>query len=97
MIFVDGDNVCGDNDDEEECDIDDASDLCNDDEDSDVCNDDKVEICGNEYDNVKHKTRTINDNGYNPVWDETFNMDITNPDMALLRCVTHPTQRNKLS
>jgi len=48
----------------------------------------EVEICGNEYDNVKHKTRTINDNGYNPVWDETFNMDITNPDMALLRfCV----------
>jgi len=48
----------------------------------------EVEVCGSEYDYVKVKTATINDNGFNPVWNEVFHLNITNPDMALLRfCV----------
>ena len=45
----------------------------------------EVEVIGAEYDTVKFKTRTIGDNGLNPVWDETFQLKILNPDFALLR------------
>ena len=45
----------------------------------------EVEICGAEYDNAKFKTKTISDNGFNPVWREAFDFKITNPDLALLR------------
>ena len=45
----------------------------------------EVEVIGADYDNVKHKTKTIPDNGLNPVWDETFNLRILNPEMALIR------------
>ena len=45
----------------------------------------EVEVIGAEYDAVKFKTRTIGDNGLNPVWDETFQLKILNPDFALLR------------
>jgi len=30
------------------------------------------------------KTRTINDNGFNPTWNEVFSFDVTNPDIAML-------------
>ena len=45
----------------------------------------ELEVLGCDYDNVKHKTKTIPDNGLNPVWDETFNLRILNPEMALIR------------
>ena len=45
----------------------------------------EVEICGADYDNAKVKTKTINDNGFNPVWGESFTLKIVNPDLALLR------------
>ena len=45
----------------------------------------EVEICGADYDNAKVKTKTINDNGFNPVWGESFTLKIANPDLALLR------------
>ena len=40
---------------------------------------------GCDYDSVKHKTKTIPDNGLNPVWEETFKLRILNPEMALIR------------
>ena len=45
----------------------------------------EVEVVGSDYDNQKLKTRVITDNGLNPVWDESFDVCIRNPEMALLR------------
>ena len=45
----------------------------------------ELEVLGCDYDTVKHKTKTIPDNGLNPVWDETFKLRILNPEMALIR------------
>ena len=45
----------------------------------------EIEICGADYDNSKFKTKTISDNGFNPVWDEFFDFNVQNPDLALLR------------
>jgi len=48
----------------------------------------EVEVIGAEYDCVKHKTKVVNDNGFNPIWDESFKLRILNPDLALVRlCV----------
>ena len=49
----------------------------------------EVEICGADYDNNKFKTKTITDNGFNPYWNDTFDFQITNPDLALLRFVVY--------
>ena len=55
----------------------------------------ELEVVGAEYDNVKHKTKTINDNGFNPIWGrsldtcESFDLYIQNPDLALLRYETY--------
>ena len=45
----------------------------------------EVELCGCEYDAAKFKTKTLSDNGFNPVWDETVELVVQNPDLALLR------------
>jgi hypothetical protein len=47
----------------------------------------EVEICGSEYDNAKVKTKTVGDNGFNPVWDECFDFTVKNPDLAMIRFV----------
>jgi len=48
----------------------------------------EVEVIGADYDYVKLKTKVVQDNGFNPVWDESFNLRILNPDLALIRfCV----------
>ncbi|ELT93720.1 hypothetical protein CAPTEDRAFT_161456, partial [Capitella teleta] len=48
----------------------------------------EVEVLGCSYDcNNKYKTGTIHDNGLNPVWNETCEFDILNPEMALIRIV----------
>merc|ERR1712107_707582 len=48
----------------------------------------EVEVIGADYDNVMLKTKVVQDNGFNPVWDESFNLRILNPDLALIRfCV----------
>ena len=49
----------------------------------------EVEICGAEYDNAKFKTKTIPDNGFNPYWNDTFDFQLANPDLALLRFVVY--------
>ena len=49
----------------------------------------EVEICGSEFDSAKVKTKTVNDNGFNPYWDDTFDFQIVNPDLALLRFVVY--------
>jgi Ca2+-dependent lipid-binding protein len=46
-------------------------------------------MCGAEYDNNKYKTKTINDNGFNPFWDDSFDFQVFNPDLALLRFVVY--------
>ncbi|XP_076340209.1 small wing phospholipase C gamma 1 isoform X2 [Tachypleus tridentatus] len=47
----------------------------------------EIEVVGADYDNNKYKTATIQDNGFNPIWNETFVTDIHNPNLALLRFV----------
>merc|ERR1712232_37920 len=43
-----------------------------------------VAIHGVEEDNAKQQTRVIKDNGFDPVWDETFVFQISRPDIAIL-------------
>lgn len=45
----------------------------------------EIEICGSEFDDLKFKTKTVSDNGMNPVWDESFNITVKNPALALIR------------
>jgi len=48
----------------------------------------EIEVIGADYDCVKHKTKVVADNGFNPIWNESFKLRILNPDLALLRlCV----------
>merc|ERR1719433_1367553 len=49
----------------------------------------EIEICGADYDNAKFKTKSVNDNGFNPDWNESFDFQISNPDLALLRFVIY--------
>ncbi len=35
-------------------------------------------------DNAEAKTRTINDNGFNPIWNQTFTFDVRYPDLTYL-------------
>lgn len=45
----------------------------------------EVEICGSDYDNAKHKTKTVTDNGFNPYWNEYFEFKLSCPELAFLR------------
>ncbi|XP_050360747.1 1-phosphatidylinositol 4,5-bisphosphate phosphodiesterase gamma-1 isoform X1 [Nymphalis io] len=46
----------------------------------------EVEIIGADYDSgVKLTTRTINDNGINPVWNTICEFEVANPELALIR------------
>jgi len=37
---------------------------------------------------AQYKTKTVDDNGFNPSWNETFHFKVTRPDLALVRfCV----------
>ncbi|KAI8909348.1 PLC-like phosphodiesterase [Powellomyces hirtus] len=45
----------------------------------------EVEIAGSEADNAKSRTRTISNNGFNPMWKEEFKFVISDPQLALLR------------
>jgi phosphatidylinositol phospholipase C gamma-1 len=45
----------------------------------------EIEIIGADYDNNKYKTSTIQDNGFNPCWNETCDFDISNPDQVMVR------------
>ena len=48
----------------------------------------EVEVIGAPYDSHnKYKTGVKVDNGLNPVWNETCEFDVINPDVALLRFV----------
>ncbi|RWS31552.1 phospholipase C gamma-like protein, partial [Leptotrombidium deliense] len=49
----------------------------------------EIEVVGAEYDCAKCKTSTIHDNGFNPVWKETFIFEICCPELALLRFVVY--------
>lgn len=49
-----------------------------------------VEVYGAEYDSgLKLNTRTISDNGFNPVWNETSEFEIANPAVAFIRFVVN--------
>ncbi|KAF7240860.1 1-phosphatidylinositol 4,5-bisphosphate phosphodiesterase gamma-1 [Varanus komodoensis] len=55
-----------------------------------VCPFVEVEVCGAEYDNTKHKTEMVVDNGLNPAWSQkSFQFHISNPDFAFLRFVVY--------
>uniref|UniRef100_A0A6P8JAS0 Phosphoinositide phospholipase C n=1 Tax=Actinia tenebrosa TaxID=6105 RepID=A0A6P8JAS0_ACTTE len=47
----------------------------------------EIEIIGIPADNAKHRTKTIEDNGFNPVWEETMTFLLRFPDIALVRFV----------
>lgn len=41
----------------------------------------RVSVKGIPVDAVAYKTKTISDNGFNPVWDQTFVFDVCPPRM----------------
>ncbi|XP_070560121.1 1-phosphatidylinositol 4,5-bisphosphate phosphodiesterase eta-2-like [Ptychodera flava] len=45
----------------------------------------EVEIVGVPIDCARRQTQTINDNGFNPVWDETMVFTLNLPELALVR------------
>uniref|UniRef100_A0A914Y8R9 Phosphoinositide phospholipase C n=1 Tax=Panagrolaimus superbus TaxID=310955 RepID=A0A914Y8R9_9BILA len=45
----------------------------------------KVEIIGLPFDDKSFRSTSINSNGLNPLWQETFEFEILCPEMALLR------------
>jgi Ca2+-dependent lipid-binding protein len=45
----------------------------------------EIEIIGTETDSTKCKTKTIDDNGLHPVWNEEFRFIISNPELAFVR------------
>ncbi|XP_032690536.1 1-phosphatidylinositol 4,5-bisphosphate phosphodiesterase gamma-1-like [Odontomachus brunneus] len=46
----------------------------------------EVEIIGSDFDSgIKLTTKTISDNGFNPIWNETCEFEIFNPYFALIR------------
>ncbi|XP_077301392.1 small wing phospholipase C gamma 1 [Arctopsyche grandis] len=48
----------------------------------------EVEVLGADYDTgVKLVTKTISDNGFNPIWNDICEFEVSNPDFALLRFV----------
>nr|CAD7442459.1 unnamed protein product [Timema bartmani] len=48
----------------------------------------EIEVVGADFDSgVKLTTKTVTDNGFNPVWNEICEFDIANPPYALLRFV----------
>ncbi|XP_061782566.1 1-phosphatidylinositol 4,5-bisphosphate phosphodiesterase delta-4-like isoform X2 [Nerophis lumbriciformis] len=57
----------------------------------------RVEIYGVPQDQTKEETSHINNNGFNPVWNQTLNFVIHTPDLALVRFVVEDydkTSRN---
>ena len=49
----------------------------------------EVEICGADYDNARYKTKSVNDNGFNPDWNDSFHFKVQNPELAFLRFVIY--------
>jgi len=47
----------------------------------------EIEIIGVPADNCKRRTKTIIDNGFNPVWEETITFSLTFPELAIVRFV----------
>ncbi|XP_027722947.1 1-phosphatidylinositol 4,5-bisphosphate phosphodiesterase gamma-1 isoform X1 [Vombatus ursinus] len=55
-----------------------------------VCPFVEIEVAGADYDNMKHKTEFVVDNGLNPVWPaKPFHFQISNPEFAFLRFVVY--------
>ena len=44
-----------------------------------------VEVFGFPFDQQKHKTAFIRNNGFNPVWNDSFDLPVRVPELALLR------------
>ncbi|XP_065834957.1 1-phosphatidylinositol 4,5-bisphosphate phosphodiesterase eta-2-like [Oscarella lobularis] len=47
----------------------------------------KVEVLGIPRDCAEEKTKFIDDNGFNPIWNETFTFTLLMPELALIRFV----------
>ncbi|XP_046996756.1 1-phosphatidylinositol 4,5-bisphosphate phosphodiesterase gamma-1 [Schistocerca americana] len=47
----------------------------------------EIEVIGADFDNKSRNTQPVSDNGFNPVWNETFDFEVSNPHFALLRFV----------
>jgi phosphatidylinositol phospholipase C eta len=47
----------------------------------------KLKIFGLPNDQAKRKTKVINDNGFDPIWNESFTFNIIMPELALIRFV----------
>jgi Ca2+-dependent lipid-binding protein len=49
----------------------------------------EVEIVGEDEDTVSKKTKVVDDNGFNPQWDETFEFSVKSPEITLVRFVVY--------
>jgi len=44
----------------------------------------EIEIIGNDADSTKLKTKTVQDNGFNPAWDQELEFTLTDSELALI-------------
>ncbi|KAI2805487.1 hypothetical protein RDWZM_008746 [Blomia tropicalis] len=49
----------------------------------------EIELVGTEYDNMKHRSPTITDNGLNPYWNESYRFEVACPELAFIRFVVY--------
>jgi len=45
----------------------------------------EIEILGEDEDTTKKKTKVVDDNGFNPQWNESFDFTVKSPEITLLR------------
>ncbi|XP_041367391.1 1-phosphatidylinositol 4,5-bisphosphate phosphodiesterase delta-1-like isoform X2 [Gigantopelta aegis] len=55
----------------------------------------KIEVHGVASDHVEKRTKTINNNGFNPRWKEVFTFEVQVPELALVRFVIKDEDRGK--
>ena len=48
-----------------------------------------VIVYGDPVDTIKHKTKPVVDNGFNPVWSEQFRFTMSRPEVAVLYIAVH--------
>ncbi|XP_021368039.1 1-phosphatidylinositol 4,5-bisphosphate phosphodiesterase eta-2-like isoform X2 [Mizuhopecten yessoensis] len=53
----------------------------------------KIEVHGSKADNQQVKTSVIQNNGFNPQWNETVSFNLNSPELVLLRFVVYDSDR----
>lgn len=53
----------------------------------------KIAISGAPADKKEHKTKVVDDNGFNPVWEQDFSFELSHPDLAVLTFMVYDSDK----